>query len=94
VGNKVKNDPSQDFSTVNGTGTGHEASNTASYMMRKFSPKTQRLQLFYRSSKGYSAWSVPPYELHTSKTKVYENKILNKIFVPNLLTYSMEQSPS
>jgi hypothetical protein len=50
-GKKVKDDPSQDFLTVNGTATGREAQNTASYMMTKFSPKTQRLQLFYRSSK-------------------------------------------
>jgi len=52
-------------------------------MMTEFSPKTQRVQLFYCSSKGYSAWSVTPNELCTSKTKVYENKILNRIFAPN-----------
>jgi hypothetical protein len=51
--------------------------------MMKFSPNTQRLQLFYHSSKGYSAWSATPNELRTSKTRVYENKILNRIFAPN-----------
>jgi len=51
--------------------------------MTKFSPKPQRVQLFYCSSKGYSAWSVTPNKLCTSKTKVYENKILNRIFAPN-----------
>jgi len=33
VGDKAKDDPSQDFSTVNGTRIGHEALNPASYVI-------------------------------------------------------------
>jgi hypothetical protein len=48
--------------------------------MMKFSPKTKRLQLFYCSSKGYSAWSVTPNELHTSKMRMYKKQITEQNF--------------
>jgi len=35
VGNEAKDNPSEDFLTVNGTGIGHEAQNPASYMTMK-----------------------------------------------------------
>jgi len=60
VGNEAKNNPSGDFLTVNGTGTGHKAYNTASYMMMDF-PASQEMPTFYETPKFIKMFRTASY---------------------------------